>query len=50
MPFAKAEASRSINITEVVPWDWWVLATVLGGVGVILAAGIIIYREVTGRA
>lgn len=48
LPYNKAEETRVIEVTEVIPevipLPWWVLVAVLGG-GLILFGGIVLYYK-----
>jgi len=45
LPQAKVEATRSIEITEVVPPIWWLLALVTGIGGIAVIGGVMYMEE-----
>jgi hypothetical protein len=41
LPYAAAEATHPIEVTEAVPIPWWVLAVIGGVIGIALIGGVI---------
>ena len=48
VPYGEVEARSPISAeAPVVPFEWWVVASLIGAVGAIVALSIVIYKEVS---